>query len=248
MSTADGAIFAMGTVSSHNLLRQLDSFYPGLVTTKNLLLVTRLTSIPFTVISACVAAYNKSTSSNTGYLLIVAFDVVLATVVVPLFGCFYAKKPSPRAAFLAIVFGALTRIILEVTLPKDGYLLFPFDAPEFYDYGSAASTAFPGFFDVNATDIWDPEVEKCVQRQFEDYTGIDSVSAFFVSLIVFLTVQFLERNGAVLFTLPGMVPYEKESVEHIAKAEKDCGGDEDFEPDKEIVEVEPEKPEQDSRA
>jgi hypothetical protein len=32
MSTADGAILAMGTVVSHNIMRQLDGVYPNLVT------------------------------------------------------------------------------------------------------------------------------------------------------------------------------------------------------------------------
>jgi len=55
----------------------------------------------------------------------VAFDIVFATVVVPLFGCFYAETPSPRAALLAIVGGMVTRIVLEFALPKDGFFLLP---------------------------------------------------------------------------------------------------------------------------
>jgi hypothetical protein len=35
MSTASGAILAMGTVSSHNVMRQLDNMYPELVTDRN---------------------------------------------------------------------------------------------------------------------------------------------------------------------------------------------------------------------
>lgn len=237
MSTADGAIFAMGTVTSHNILRQLDAFYPNLITSKNLLLATRISTLPFTIMAACVAAYNQSKTANTAYLLIVAFDVTLATVIAPLFGCYYAKKPSPRASFLSIVCGATTRIALEFILPKDGYLLFPFNEPEFYDYGSAASTGYPPFFDVNATDIWDPAVEKCQQAQFKDYTGVDSIAAFLVSIIVFLGVQFIERNGAVMFTLPGLVPYEKDLGEPVEAAAKNVDVEEEIEPDKEVVET-----------
>ena len=51
------------------------------------------------------------------------FCVVLATVVVPLFGAFYAKKPSPRAALLSILAGGITRFVTELALPKDGSLL-----------------------------------------------------------------------------------------------------------------------------
>lgn len=121
MSTADGAILAMGTVASHNLMRMLDVKWPGIVTAKNLLMVARLSTIPFTLASTMIGAYYRSSDSAagaTGYLLIVAFDIVLATVVAPLFGCFYAKNPSPRAAFCSVVCGAIVRILLEFLLPK----------------------------------------------------------------------------------------------------------------------------------
>lgn len=136
MSTADGAILAMGTVFSHNVMRHFGAFVPGLVTADNLLTVTRLSTIPLTLAASLIAAYYESDNpaGATGYLLIVAFDVVLATVVVPLFGCFYTKNPSPSAAFLSIICGALTRIIMEFTLPKDGFLLLPYDVPEFCTY------------------------------------------------------------------------------------------------------------------
>jgi Na+/proline symporter len=135
MSTADGAILAMGTVFAHNVMRQFDSIFPKLVTPENLLTVTRLATIPLTLAAALIAAYYQSDNpaGATGYLLIVAFDVVLATVTVPLFGCFYCKNPRPNAAFLSIICGAATRIIMEFTLPKDGYLLLPYEADEFLD-------------------------------------------------------------------------------------------------------------------
>lgn len=209
MSTASGAILAMGTVFSHNILRQLDVKYPDLITANNLLMAARLATVPFALISAFLAAFYK----QTGYLLIVAFDIVLASAVVPLFGCYYTKKPSPRAAFLSVLFGVITRVILEFALPKDGLLILPFNKPEFYNYGSAASSALPTFVDGAAGEVWDPSVEQCVQKQLEDYTGVDSLSAFLCALIVFVSVQYLEhsRGGEPLFMLPGMVPYDKAS-------------------------------------
>jgi hypothetical protein len=83
MSTADGAILAMGTVFAHNITRQLDIWWPEVITSDNLLLMTRLSTIPFTIASACIGSFYRSSNSSgaTGYLLIVAFDVVLATVV-----------------------------------------------------------------------------------------------------------------------------------------------------------------------
>ena len=211
MSTADGAILAMGTVFSHNLMRQLDDYFPNLITNDTLLNAARWSTVPLTLAATLIAAYFKTAhSAGTGYLLIVAFDVVLATVVAPLFGCYYTTTPRPNAALLSLLSGAVTRVVLEFALPKDGFLLMPFPEDEFLDYGSAASANFPPFFDEPADMLWDPEVEKCDQPRFEDYTGVDSLSAFAVSIIVFVLVQFLEHhNGGPLFTLPGMEPYIK---------------------------------------
>lgn len=215
MSTADGAILAMGTVFSHNVMRQFDTVLPNFVTPKTLLTITRLSTIPFTIASACIAAYyrNGHPAGATGYLLIVAFDVVLATVVVPLFGCYYTKIPRPNAALLAILFGGTTRIILEFALPKDGYLLLPYKVEEFLDYGSAASDKFPVFFDEPNENLWNPDVEQCVQRRFEDYTGVDSLGSLVVCFIVFIVVQTIEHQlGHPIFNVPGMEPYEKQLV------------------------------------
>ena len=218
MSTCDGAILAMGTVFSHNVVRNLGSFLPffsdKIITTDNLLTVARVASVPFTIIAAIVAAYYRSSHSAgaTGYLLIVAFDVVLATCVVPLFGCFYTKNPSPLAALLAIIAGAITRVVLEFTLPKDGYLLAPFGGDEFLDYGSAASSRVPPFWDFAEADRWDDTAEPCEQARFEDFTGVDSLAAPVVGLIVFVVVQLLEKKGPIIeFNKEGLMsPYLKE--------------------------------------
>lgn len=221
LSTASKAILAMGTVFSHNIVRQLDHKFPNMVTTDNLLTMARVMTIPFTITSACLAAYYR----ETGYLLIVAFDIVLATVVAPLFGCFYVKNPSPRAAFLSTLTGATTRIILEFALPKDGSLLLPYNMDEFYNYGSAASAGVPVFVDPgnSGASQWDPVAQVCEQDQYKDYTGVDSLSAFVISILVFTLVQGIEnrRGGKPLFTLPGMLPYEKdEKVDESVLADK----------------------------
>ena len=212
MSTADGAILAIGSVTSHNLVRQLNYFYPDLVNDNNLVMIARVATLPLAIVSTLIAAYLNSAHSAgaTGYLLIVAFDVVLATVVVPLFGCYYTKTPRPNAALLSVLGGATTRLVLEFVIPKDGSLLLPYGNPDFLDYGDAASDKFPPFFDKPADLLWNPDVEKCYQSQYEDFTGVDSISAFLVSLVVFVLVQTLEhRKGGPLFSLPGMEPYVK---------------------------------------
>lgn len=216
MSTADGAILAMGTVWSHNIMRQLDSYYPDLVSPKNLLTAARLSTIPFTL-AATLIAWKVN---QTGYLLIVAFDVMLASVVCPLFACFHVKNPSPRAAFCSTVSGIVTRVVLEFALPKDGYLILPFKQDEFLDYGPAASSTFPTFFDVPASDMWDPAAEPCESPRLEDYTGVDSLGAFLISIIVFALVQWYENkhDGEPLFTFAGLEPYEKDLTDHDAEA------------------------------
>lgn len=219
MSTCDGAILAMGTVFSHNIMRNF-----GCVKEQSLLLLARVASVPFAIISAAIASYYN----QTGYLLVVAFDVVLASVVVPLFGCFYTKKPSPLAAFLAIWAGAITRVILEFTLPKDGFLIAPFNYPEFMNVGPAASSLFPSFFDQPIEDRWDPNEEKCDEVQFNDWSGVDSLISPVVCLIVFVTVQFLERNGPLIaFKEGGLFDgYVKEGQGGKAEEETDHGAKE----------------------
>jgi Na+/proline symporter len=217
MSTADGAILALGTVMSNNLFRHLGRWLPSkAVTNENLLLVARISTLPLTIASTSIAAYYRKTdeahaAGATGYLLIVAFDIVFATVVVPLFGAFYTKKPSPRAALLSIIAGATTRIVMEFALPKDGNLLLPYDDPEFLDYGPAASTLPPAFIDTNSTDgTWAPDVDICYQETYRDFTGVDSLTAAIVSLLVFTSVQYLEHfKGEALFQFTGGTGYDK---------------------------------------
>mmetsp|Transcript_26885 Transcript_26885/g.62878 ORF Transcript_26885/g.62878 Transcript_26885/m.62878 type:complete len:234 (+) Transcript_26885:884-1585(+) len=220
----------MGTVFSHNVVRNLGG---NLVTDDNLLNVARIVSGFFALIAMLIAMFFKTKhSAGVGYLLIVAFDVVLASVVVPLFGCFYTKKPSPLAALCAIITGSMVRVILEFALPKDGWLLAPFPGDEFLDYGPAASTLFPSFFDQPEADIWDPEAEQCVQGRFEDWTGVDSLSAPISGLLVFVFVQWLERNGPIVeFAADGiMAPYLKETQKE--KEDPDQKDDEDPESEK----------------
>jgi hypothetical protein len=209
---ADGAILALGTVFSHNMVRNIGAFFPvgntQLVTKKNLLTIARIVSVPMTVISALIASFYPT----TGYLLTVAFDVVLASVVVPLLGAYYTKTPRPLAALCAMITGIVTRVIMEFAIPKDGFLIMPFPGTEFLNYGSAASTAFPTFFDKASGEVWDPSVEQCEQERYNDWTGIDSLVAPVAAFIVFATVQFLERNGPIFNFSPDGVMGELNAI------------------------------------
>lgn len=138
---------------------------------------------------------------------------MFAAVVVPLFGVFYTPggKPSPRAAFCSVIVGAAVRVILEFALPKDGYLLLPYNKPEFLDYGPAASADYPPFFDLDESLLWDPETFPCDAPQFEDFTGVDSLAAPLAALLVFCSITFLERcKGGPLFTFSGLEGYIKD--------------------------------------
>lgn len=187
--------------SYSSILLHIYSIIQSLVTNRNLLLIARLITLPFAIIASLLAIYYHSSHSlgATGYLLVVAFDVVLATAVVPLFGAFYTRNPSPLAALCAIITGAFVRVFLEYTLPKDGFVILPFPGDEFLNYGVAASTAYPTFFDQPQEELWDPTIEgqECIQERYHDWTGVDSLASPIAAALVFMFVQWLERNGPI---------------------------------------------------
>jgi hypothetical protein len=123
MNAACGSLLAISAVVSHNICRQVNHVFPRFIHNGNLLFACCMATLPLIVLSASIAIFQ---AGRTAYLLVVAFDISLAGVVVPLLGCFYTKNPSPRAAIVSICAGVTTRIVLEVVLPKDGYLVFPF--------------------------------------------------------------------------------------------------------------------------
>lgn len=173
-----------------------------------MLLIARLSTLPFAVIGGAIAAY----SDIAAQLLIVAFDIMLATAIAPLFGAFYTHMPSPTAALLSSVTGAVVRIVLEFALPKDGTFLLPYKYDEFKKYGLAASLKLPTSVNGNTTTVWNPEQETCAQDgSFKDYSGIDSLVAFFASVVVFVAVQTIETRviRKRLFRFPGDEGYDK---------------------------------------
>jgi hypothetical protein len=50
--------------------------------------------------------------------------------------------------------------------------------------------------------MWDSSAEQCEQPQVEDWTGVDSLAAPLSGLVVFVIVQFLERNGPLINFAP----------------------------------------------
>ena len=92
MSTGDGAILAMSTVWSHNLLRSWFKHVPFFKEDKNLLTLARLSTMLWAPLGGMVASVSPGLS---GYLLIVAFDIMLAGSVVPMFAAVYWKNCKP---------------------------------------------------------------------------------------------------------------------------------------------------------
>lgn len=210
MSTADGAIVALGTVFSHNLLRKT-----GRVSDENLLRAARACTLVFSFIAGLVA---MTKPNETGYFLIVAFDCVFAAGVVPLFALVWWKNIKPEAGFFALLFGALSRIIFEIAFPKDGLLLW---------LGSLPKSFGPGIEDPEMFDeaiMFGRLPDVCPQDNLLDLTGLDSLLAPLISLITLVVVQVLPFrcfDGHRWFT-PVEVPPASDEAEKPAAAEEDA--------------------------
>jgi hypothetical protein len=210
MTASNGALLAASAVASHNIGRQVNHLIPNLINEQNLLFACRMATLPCVIIAGWIASFK---SEQTSSLLILAFDISLASIVVPLIGCFYAKNPSPRAAIVAITAGVSTRILFELVFPEDGYLIFPLPGDFFLRVGPAASALYPNFIDVDPSQIWNPEEQPCHQTRYEDWTGVTSLSGALLALLSFCAVQTMETVvlKRSLFSFPGGTGYEKKT-------------------------------------
>jgi hypothetical protein len=182
MSTADGAIVALGTVFSHNLLRKTGKISED--GKLNLLNCARLSTLLFAIVAGLIA---MTKPNETGYFLIVAFDIVFAAGVVPLFALVYWPGITPEAGFFSLVAGAVLRFILEFALPKDGLLLW---------LGKYARSFGPGIEDPEMFDeaiMFGRLPEVCPQENLLDMTGLDSLLAPVFSLVVLVLTQVIMK-------------------------------------------------------
>ncbi|KAF6257333.1 Sodium:solute symporter family-domain-containing protein [Scenedesmus sp. NREL 46B-D3] len=199
MSTATGAILATSTVMAHNIFRKVPKIG---ATDKNLLLIVRIFTVPMTALACMVAVL----AYDPGYLLVVAFDVVLAGCFVPLMAAIYWPSMTPNAGIISCVCGSTLRILLEFLLPKDGSLV------AFGQYAlhfGKAIAGLPTFMEVmpegNGSLLWDPQQDTCDQAPMRDYTGLDSLLSPVFCLVVMLSVWGLERcmpGRDILFFIP----------------------------------------------
>lgn len=115
LSTGDGAVLATSSVIARNVLGiRIEETDTDATRMDRLLLVTRIIAIPIAALGAIFALRLPS----TGILLVLAFDISLAGVVIPyVLGMYWSKANAP-AALAAIVTGATTRIGLFVLMPE----------------------------------------------------------------------------------------------------------------------------------
>lgn len=112
MSTANGAMLVISVVLAQNVIQRRR---PTITEDSTLLRLARLMALP-TAAAAAAVAYVRP---EPGILLIIAFDIVLAGCVVPLFAGVYWPKANSAGAIASIVVGTTTRLIAHFVTPPE---------------------------------------------------------------------------------------------------------------------------------
>ena len=112
MSTANGAILVISVVLARNVIQR---WRPTITEDSKMLQLSRAMAIP-TAAAAALLAYVRP---EPGILLILAFDIVLAGCVIPLFAGVYWAKANKAGALAAIVAGTAARLIAHFVTPAD---------------------------------------------------------------------------------------------------------------------------------
>ncbi len=118
LSTADGAILGTSSVLAQNVfrVRAPSDVRPASGQPRRgdkLLLVTRLMTIPITLLGIFFAIRVP----QTGILLLLAFDIGFAGLLVPLVGGLFWPQATKPAAIACILVGSLTRLVLFILMP-----------------------------------------------------------------------------------------------------------------------------------
>ena len=135
LSTADGAILGTSSVIAHNIIgiRTDDHNAAG----DRLLLLTRVMAFVITALGVFFALKVP----QTGVLLLLAFDLGFAGLIVPLTGGIYWSKSTWQGALSCIILGSLTRLIFFVLMPTT----FGIDNTLLYISNNIFTTDFDGF-------------------------------------------------------------------------------------------------------
>jgi Na+/proline symporter len=110
-STANGAILAISNVTVRNLGGVRRVHVPG--QRDPLLWATRIAMVPATVVAILISIYVK----QTGILLTLAFDLLLACLVVPFILGLVWRMGTATAALVSIVVGLSVRLVLFAMTP-----------------------------------------------------------------------------------------------------------------------------------
>ncbi|MEO0533973.1 MAG: sodium:solute symporter family protein [Cyanobacteria bacterium P01_A01_bin.123] len=135
LSTADGAILGTSSVIAHNVLGIRHSNAHG-AGGDRLLLITRLMAVFITLLGVFFAIRVP----QTGVLLLLAFDLGFAGLVVPLTGGLFWRRATWQGALACIIIGSLTRLSLFVLMPT----MFGVDNTLLYIPNSLFTAAFDG--------------------------------------------------------------------------------------------------------
>jgi Na+/proline symporter len=110
MSTANGAMLVMSVVAARNLFER---YRDTPVSDSFMLSVSRAMAIPTAIIAGFVAWLKP----EPGILLVIAFDIVFAGCVVPLFFGVHSQKATATAAVSSILLGSASRLLAHFLTP-----------------------------------------------------------------------------------------------------------------------------------
>lgn len=110
MSTANGAMLVIAVVLARNVYQRWSA---QSVSDSFMLFLSRALAVP----TAAAAAWIAYLRPEPGILLVIAFDVVFAGCVIPLFFGVYWSKATPAGAIAAIVAGTTARAICHFAMP-----------------------------------------------------------------------------------------------------------------------------------
>jgi Na+/proline symporter len=110
MSTANGAMLVIAVVLARNVYQRWSA---RAVTDSHMLLLSRVLAVP----TAAAAAWIAYLRPEPGILLVIAFDIVFAGCVVPLFFGVYWQRATSAGAIAAILAGTGARIVAHYVTP-----------------------------------------------------------------------------------------------------------------------------------
>ncbi|WP_353258040.1 sodium:solute symporter family protein [Prochlorothrix hollandica] len=135
LSTADGAILGTSSVIAHNIMGIRHDNYT--TSGSRLLALTRTMAVVITVIGVIFAVLVP----QTGILLLLAFDLGFAGLLIPLVGGIYWSGSTAPGALACIIVGTLTRLGFFVLMPT----MFGADNTLLYLENPLLTADFDGF-------------------------------------------------------------------------------------------------------